>query len=77
MARCFGKVDAVGRPRSPNTEGTTTMASTSRYRVYLKDGTDLDDYVTNASASLKAGDTLYASGVPAYRIVDVFPLADN
>jgi len=53
------------------------MASTSRYRVYLKDGTDLDDYVTNASASLKAGDTLYASGVPAYRIVDVFPLADN
>jgi hypothetical protein len=51
------------------------MASTFRYRVYLEDGTDLDDYVTTATA-WRLGDTLYAGGLPAYRITDIVPLAD-
>jgi hypothetical protein len=38
------------------------MASTSRYRVYLEDGTDLDDYVTPEGQRWQAGDTLHAGG---------------
>jgi hypothetical protein len=52
------------------------MASTFRHRVFLEDGTDLDDYVSNAGATWKEGDTLYAGGLPAYRITEVIPLAD-
>jgi hypothetical protein len=52
------------------------MASTSRYRVYLEDGSDLDDYVASAGTVWRAGDTLYAGGLPAYRVVEVIPLAD-
>jgi hypothetical protein len=52
------------------------MGSTTRFRVYLEDGTDLEDYVTNGGATWKVGDTLYAGGLPAYRIVEVIPLAD-
>jgi hypothetical protein len=51
------------------------MASTSRYRVYLEDGTDLDDYVASPGP-WSPGDTLYADGLPAYRITEVIPLAD-
>jgi hypothetical protein len=51
------------------------MASTFRYRVFLEDGTDLDDYVTTASP-WRPGDLIYAGGLVAFRIVDVVPLAD-
>ena len=51
------------------------MASSFKYRVYLEDGTDLDDYITTAQ-TWGPGDILYAGGLPAYRIVDVVPLAD-
>ncbi|HUK98121.1 MAG TPA: hypothetical protein VLV46_10725 [Gaiellaceae bacterium] len=52
------------------------MAATSRYRVYLEDGTDLDDYVTTSASLWRPGDTLYAGGLPAYRIIEVIPLSD-
>jgi hypothetical protein len=52
------------------------MASTSRYRVFLEDGTDLEDYVTTAQTPWKAGDMLYAGGLPTYRITEVIPLTD-
>ena len=42
--------------------------------MFLEDGTDLDDYVTTAG-SWRPGDTLYAGGLPAYRITNV-PLSD-
>jgi len=51
------------------------MASTFRYRVFLEDGSDLDDYVTN-TGPWREGDTIYAGGLPAYRITEVIPLAD-
>jgi hypothetical protein len=46
------------------------MASTFRYREYLEDGTDLDDYVTGPTP-WRPGDTLYVDGRPAYRITEV------
>jgi hypothetical protein len=51
------------------------MASTFRFRVYLEDGTDLDDYVTTAG-TWRPGDTLYAGGLPAYRITKVIPVGN-
>jgi hypothetical protein len=51
------------------------MASTFRYRVYLEDGTDLDDYVTT-HLRWGPGDTLYVGGLPAYRITAVIPVSD-
>jgi hypothetical protein len=46
-----------------------------RYRVYLEDGTDLDDY-TSSEPNWKAGDELYVDGFPAYRIRAVIPMND-
>jgi hypothetical protein len=43
--------------------------------VFLEDGTDLDDYVTN-TGPWREGDTLYDDGLPAYRITEVIPLAN-
>jgi len=48
------------------------MASTQRYRVFLEDGGDLDDYVTTGGP-WQPGDTIYAGGLPAYRITKVIP----
>jgi hypothetical protein len=45
-----------------------------RFRLDLKDGSDLDDYVTAIPGPWKLGDTLYVGGLPVYRITDVVPL---
>ena len=41
--------------------------------MFLEDGTDLDDYVTSHTR-WGPGDTLYAGGLPAYRITAVIPV---
>ena len=46
-----------------------------RFRLYLADGEDLNDY-TSSEPNWSPGDIVYAGGRPAYRIVDVVPLAD-
>lgn len=45
------------------------------FRVYLADGTDLDDYVAGRP-DWQPGDTLYVEGLPAYRITSVIPMSD-
>lgn len=46
-----------------------------RFRLFLDDGTDLDDYVT-AVPNWDVGDVLYDGGRPSYRITAVIPLND-
>ena len=44
-----------------------------RFRMYLADGEDLDDYVS-AVPNWKPGDTVYIDGRPKYRISAVIPV---
>lgn len=46
-----------------------------KFRVYLEDGADLDDY-SSSEPNWRAGDVLYAGGMPAYRICSVIPMVD-
>ena len=41
-----------------------------RFRMYLADGEDLDDY-TSSEPNWSPGDLLYAGGKPAYRITRI------
>ena len=41
-----------------------------RFRMYLADGEDLDDY-TSSEPNWSAGDVVYGGGLPAYRITAV------
>ena len=43
-----------------------------RFRMYLADGEDLDDY-TSSEPNWSPGDVVYARGRPAYRITAVIP----
>ena len=46
-----------------------------RFRMYLADGEDLDDYVA-MRPDWSAGDVVYAGGRPAYRITAVIPVGN-
>ena len=44
-----------------------------RFRMYLADGEDVDDY-TSSEPNWSPGDVVYAGGRPAYRITAVIPV---
>lgn len=50
------------------------MASTFKFRVFLEDGTDLEEHVTNMVGPWGPGDVLYSGGLPAFRITKVIPV---
>jgi hypothetical protein len=47
-----------------------------RFRLFLEDGTNLDDYVTAVPGPWNPGDLLYDGGRAAWRITSVIPLSD-